>query len=431
MKGKQFLIGIAVLALIAVAYIAFDNSEFDEYVRGTIGAADTVVAGVEPADRYRSEQMTEDDVQLGDTELERLMQSEIIEELISNPAFARAIQDEAVRAAMEEEWAEAAFANEETREALAAIPIDEISAEVPIGDNISADIPIDDDGGDPSYGESYGELLEDDFVRDVLEDDALRDAVLDEYVQELVGEEWLLAALDHPDVQAWLKAATEEGNYGEFESDREREESEANREDLEEFEANSEDLVESAANREDDPARFETDNAGEDFRTDNAGEDFRTDNAGEDFRTDNAGEDFRTDNAGEDFRTNSEDLAEFAAATENEAFKRVLQKHPGLFRAIAEDPAYGRALAARVGDFQKLEAAFSRTILEKAVLRKALFEKTGDFLKVAELAKMEQFGKMTAYERAAFGKSTEFRAAIYEKAIGDFGKTGFGKSEGE
>ena len=130
MKGKQFLIGIALLALVAVAYIAFDNSGTDEYVRGTMGVADTTIAGVESANRYRSEQITESDVQLGDTDIERLMQSDVIQDLIQNPTFAKAIQDPAVVAAMEEDWAGAMFKDEETRQGVAAIPIEDVGGDI-------------------------------------------------------------------------------------------------------------------------------------------------------------------------------------------------------------------------------------------------------------------------------------------------------------
>jgi hypothetical protein len=425
MKGKQFLIGIAVLALIAVAYIAFDNTESDEYVRGTIGAADTVVAGVESANRYRSEQMTEEDVQLGDTELERLMQSEIIEELIANPSFARAIQDEATRAAMEQDWAGTAFANEQTREALAAVPVEEISAEavggasgetaagdygteipneetygdIPLeepGDDGYGDIPYEESGEDRSEGDrSYNEILDDPVVQVAIEDQNFRDALFDDYVKQLLSQAWFTSALEDEAVQTWLAGAA----------------------------ARDEDELKTAGDEDEFKAAGDEDEfkaAGEEDAFKAAGEEDAFKAAGEEDAFKAIGEGDRFEAAGGD---------EFKALAESAEFKKALGKYPYMFQKIADDPAFAKALGARVGDFGKLEQGFGRIVLEDDGLRRALIYQRSEFGKVAWLAKTPEFGKMSADELEAFGKSAEFRSAIFEKSIEGFEKSGgFGKS---
>jgi len=92
MKGKHLLIGIVVLAVVAAIVISIDDSFPPEYARGTIGVADTVVSGVEAASRYRTEQITASDVQLGNTEVQKLLQNDAFIALIQDPKFARAIE---------------------------------------------------------------------------------------------------------------------------------------------------------------------------------------------------------------------------------------------------------------------------------------------------------------------------------------------------
>jgi hypothetical protein len=92
MKGKHLLIGIAGLAIIAAIVISLDDNFPPEFARGTIGVADTVVSGVEAASRYRTEQINAGDVQLGDTEVQKLLQNDQFIALIQSPNFARAIE---------------------------------------------------------------------------------------------------------------------------------------------------------------------------------------------------------------------------------------------------------------------------------------------------------------------------------------------------
>ena len=389
MKGKQILIGIAVVALIAVGYIAFNGSEYDDsIVGGTMGSADTVIAGVEAAERYRSEQINPDDVQLGDTEIQRLLQSEIIQELISNPTFARAIQEPAVRAAMEEGWTDAMFATEETQQALADIPtedatfdtpIDDARHDTPIGDARSdtpiedarRDIPIEDGRSDVPMEDFFNE----DHIRQALMDDNIRLAVLDQYVKELMGQEWFKAGLDDSDVQDWIKEAAEREDEG-----------------LEEF---------------------KPEDAGdtEEFKTDNG------EGGLEEFAIDQ--DEF------EDFKTENEDLEEFRTALEsNPELKRAIFEHAAIFQRAAEDNEFRGDLEKAVADFQKVEAMFGKAVIENGTLARAIAEDPEVFLKAAQLAKIPEFGKMDEGMRRAILTNKSVQEAVFART------TEFEKTEG-
>ena len=381
MNGKQILVGIAVVALIAVAYIAFDNSESNDYAVGTIGAADTVIAGVESANRYRSEQMSDADVVLGDTELQRLLQSEIIQELINNPTFARAIQDPDVRTAMEEGWTDAIFETDETRESLAAIPIDDAGYEVPTED-IARDMPIDDNGGDPSYKE----VFDDEFVQAALRDDRVRGALLDDYVRELMGEDWFKAALDDQEVQRWLKdlADTSE-ELEEFKSDEDREE-------------------------------FKADEDREEFKTDLDREEFKADQDREEFKA--AMEDV------EEFKATTEEVEQFKAALEGSPeLKKAVFEHAEVFHKAATEPGFQKALQEGSAGFAKMESLLGKAVMENGTLARAIAEDPETFQKAVQLAKIPELQKMDEGMRKAVLTNKSVQEVVFARAT-EFEKTG-------
>jgi len=139
---------------------------------------------------------------------------------------------------------------------------------------------------------------------------------------------------------------------------------------------------------------------------------------------------FETAGGANDFRANQEYQEEFRAATESEAFKRALSRHGEFFQKLASDGDFRKALARTSGDFAKMEAAFGRTVLEKAALRRALFEHTDSFMKAAELAKVAEFGRMTEFERTALRKNADFQLAVFERTA-EFEKTALGRTGGE
>lgn len=389
MKGKQILIGIAIVAVIAVAYIAFDNSGSDEYARGTIGAADTVIAGVEPADRHRSEQITPDDVQLGDTELQRFLQSEIVEELIQNPSFARAIQEQAVKAAMEEGWTEAIFESEETREALAAIPLDDGgSLEIPL-DDPRGEIPIDDPSGEIPIDDeaSFEEILSDEFVRAALADDMVRNALLDEYLREALAEEWLQAALDDAEVQAWLKEAAERG-LEDFKTAGDREEFKA------------------AGDREE----FKSEDSRDEFKAAGDRDEFKAAGDRDEFKA--VGPDL------DEFKATSDDAEQFKAALEaNPALRKAVFEHAAVFQKAAFDSDFRRALQRSVDDFARMEAAFGKAVIGNRTLAFALAEDADGFFRAVQLARIPELQKMDAGMRRALLTNKTVQDAVLARAV--------------
>ena len=85
MAKKQVfaLVGIAVIALVAVTYFGVLQRPKDDEVAGAIGAAQ----------RYNADQMTDGDVVLSDQEIQTFMQSEVFHRLLEDPEFANLIAD--------------------------------------------------------------------------------------------------------------------------------------------------------------------------------------------------------------------------------------------------------------------------------------------------------------------------------------------------
>ena len=85
MAKKQVfaLVGIAVIALVAVTYFGVLQRPKDDEVAGAIGAAQ----------RYNADQMTDGDVVLSDQEIQTFMQSEVFHRLLEDPEFAKLISD--------------------------------------------------------------------------------------------------------------------------------------------------------------------------------------------------------------------------------------------------------------------------------------------------------------------------------------------------
>ena len=86
-RGKKtFLIASALIAVIAVAYFSFISPPPEaEDVRGTIG-------GVEKAEKYRAEQITDKDVILQDPEIQELLQNDMIHNLLTSKAGFEGLQ---------------------------------------------------------------------------------------------------------------------------------------------------------------------------------------------------------------------------------------------------------------------------------------------------------------------------------------------------
>src|SRR5690606_34762040 len=89
MKRTPILIlgSVAIVALIALFLVQNDGWP-ESNTAGTIGAADTTIAGVTKADRYRTDQIADADVSIDDPEIQQILQDDKVLDMISDGTFA-------------------------------------------------------------------------------------------------------------------------------------------------------------------------------------------------------------------------------------------------------------------------------------------------------------------------------------------------------
>ena len=97
---------------------------------------------------------------------------------------------------------------------------------------------------------------------------------------------------------------------------------------------------------------------------------------------------------------------------------------------LADDADFRKSLGRTVDGFGKLQDGFGRAVLAEPGLRRAITEDLDTFLKAAEMGKVQEFGKMTEFEKTALRKNDDFRKAVFEKTV-DFEKSSFGRTAGE
>ena len=85
-KAKIFF-GVTLLVGIVVGYFAAGYIPPQEDLAGTIG-------GVKKAEKYRAEQISEKDVMLTDTEIQKLLQDDKVQTLLKNQNFLRLTGDQ-------------------------------------------------------------------------------------------------------------------------------------------------------------------------------------------------------------------------------------------------------------------------------------------------------------------------------------------------
>ena len=97
---KRWVVGtvVAVAVAGAVSYFGFDVPGGND-LSGTIA----------PAERYRGEQLTDSDIQLGDQSIAQIMQTDVFERMVKDPAF-RAMASDANFKALASQPAFAAMA---------------------------------------------------------------------------------------------------------------------------------------------------------------------------------------------------------------------------------------------------------------------------------------------------------------------------------
>ncbi|MCZ6705931.1 MAG: hypothetical protein O6942_08530 [Bacteroidetes bacterium] len=89
-RNKIFAAVALIIGLILVVVVFTDFPPEDSSIAGTMADPDKKIAGVEKADRYRSDQMDADDVEIDDATFQTLMQNEDFVEIVSNGSFALA-----------------------------------------------------------------------------------------------------------------------------------------------------------------------------------------------------------------------------------------------------------------------------------------------------------------------------------------------------
>lgn len=315
MKGKHLLIGIVVLAVAAAIVVSLSDTFPPEHARGTIGVADTVVSGVEAASRYRTEQMNADDVQLGDTEVQKLLQNDAFITLIQNPNFARAIE---------------AFND----------------LEKALDDEVKNKAIGGPDGG-PNKAVADGDLLgalEDQKLMEAIQDGESRKALFDDDVKRLVESELWAAMVKDQNVRDYI------GSVAGADGDRPRDNDFKAGEDGKTPSDNEFKGLQDGDIASDNEFKALQDG---DIASDN---EFRPGEDG-DIASDNefkalqdggtpADNNFEAVTGGEVTADNNFEAVSDAVreVLQSENFKKAVQDHPGFWRQVSEDPGFAKAI---------------------------------------------------------------------------------------
>ena len=94
---------IGIVALAAVAYFGMNYPTDSGDAVGTVA----------PAERYRAEQPSSDNIQLGDQSIQAVMQTDTFAKLVADDAFREAMSSEAFREAISSEAFREAFRSEQ------------------------------------------------------------------------------------------------------------------------------------------------------------------------------------------------------------------------------------------------------------------------------------------------------------------------------
>lgn len=127
-KKTTFIIGAVVLA--AGLVLVLTLTEFppsDASAVGTIGAADTTIAGVEPAQRYRTEQISDEAVTLDNSEIQELLQDDEVLKVVQDPEFQRALSNEDLSRVLQHDAFQRALQGAEFQRALARTTSEQLS----------------------------------------------------------------------------------------------------------------------------------------------------------------------------------------------------------------------------------------------------------------------------------------------------------------
>ncbi|MCZ6756865.1 MAG: hypothetical protein O7C39_01150, partial [Bacteroidetes bacterium] len=99
-RNKIFAAVALIIGLILVVVVFTDFPPEDSSIAGTMADPDKKIAGVEKAQRYRSEQITEADVALDNPEFQTIFQNDDFMEIVQDDGFQNALANAAFRDAL-------------------------------------------------------------------------------------------------------------------------------------------------------------------------------------------------------------------------------------------------------------------------------------------------------------------------------------------
>ncbi|MGB6854620.1 MAG: hypothetical protein WBG49_18700 [Thermoanaerobaculia bacterium] len=180
-RNSKLALIAAVLAL-AVGLIVFLGPDrvADDDAAGAIGAAD----------RYREEQMTDEDVQLDNAEAQSWLQTETYDQVMTNPELLAIVTDEGLQAALGNDALRDALGNDALRDALGSDAFRDALGSDAFLDALGSDAFRDALGSD-----AFRDALGSDAFRDALGSDAFRDALGSDAFRDALGSDAFRDAL--------------------------------------------------------------------------------------------------------------------------------------------------------------------------------------------------------------------------------------------
>jgi len=154
MSSRKVLLGIAAVAVLAIAYFAITGFP-------PVGPGSEATVGA--AKRYQSEQISGKDVVLQNAELQAFMQTDVFHSLISDKRALKVLGSETFRDALANQSFRDALANQSFRDALASQSFRDALANQSFRDALA--------------NQSFRDALANQSFRDALMDQASRDAL--------------------------------------------------------------------------------------------------------------------------------------------------------------------------------------------------------------------------------------------------------------
>lgn len=121
-RNTYFIAGAALLVGVLVVYFAVSGFPPTEEVAGTMAGDDSTIAGVEQAERYRADAISEEDVELDDQTINDLLQDPDVVAVLQDEDFRNALTEGALTEALTEARFEHLITSGMLREAMTKYP---------------------------------------------------------------------------------------------------------------------------------------------------------------------------------------------------------------------------------------------------------------------------------------------------------------------